>query len=208
MKKRARVHHTKFSTARPRPQHMRSHSNMRWLFVASCCFIVFICTLGIANAKSSSGAPLTLTQKLQSAQQMLADGRAHTHAKPINQSQAPIVQPTPVRHAGIIQMGQGPFPSSTFAVDNFWQGPVGSDWVLAYAGTKMNANGTAGPGGIVLYTETVNNQGGVDLHPLGTFLAPNGTTALTITAQEGKLLLLRNKAGQQVRFNLTSHQFQ
>src|SRR5579871_1614359 len=154
MKKRARVDRTKLSTASPRPQYMHSRSNIRWLLVASCCFIAFICTLGIANARNSSSGPLTLTQKLQSVQQMLAGGRAHTYAKPVNQNQAPIVQPTPVRHAGILQMGQGPFPSSTFAVNNFWQGPVGSDWVLAYAGVKKNATGTVGPGGIVLYTET------------------------------------------------------
>jgi len=55
---------------------------------------------------------------------------------------------------------------------------------------------------------TINSQGGVDLHPLGTFLAPNGTTALTITAQQGNLLLLHDKAGKQVVFNLVSHQFQ
>jgi hypothetical protein len=39
-------------------------------------------------------------------------------------------------------------PARAFAVDNSWHGPVGSDWVLAYAGTKANADGTAGVGGI------------------------------------------------------------
>lgn len=207
MKKHVRVHDTKFSTTSPLSQRVRSRSNVRWLLIAACCFVVFICMLGIANAKSS-GTPLSLTQKLQSAQQRLAYGRAHTHAKPTNQNQAPLAQPTPDRHAGIVQMGQGPFSSSFFEVDNFWQGSVGSDWVLAYAGTKKNADGTAGPGGIVLYTETINKQEGVDLHPLGTFLAPNGGTALTITAQKGSLLLLRDKAGQQLQFNLVSRKFQ
>jgi hypothetical protein len=188
---------------------MRSWSNMRWLLVASGCFVAFICMLGVANAAQNNGsAAPTLAQKMQGAQQMLIDGRAHTHTKPVNQNQAPAVQPTPVRQVGILNIGQGPFPQSTFAVYNFWQGPVGNDWVLAYAGVKMNANGTAGLGGIVLYTETVNDQGGVDLHPLGTFLAPNGTTALTITARQGNLLLLHSKVGQQLAFNLVSHQFQ
>lgn len=205
MQKRARVHDTTFSTTRPP---MPSRSNMRWLIVTACCLVVFICLLGIANAKGSSGTPLTLTQKMQSGQQMIAAGRAHTHAKPTNQSQAPLAQPAPNRHAGIIRMGFGPFASSKFSVENFWQGPVGNDWMLAYAGTKMNPNGTVGPGGIVLYTETINQQSGVDLHPLGTFLAPSGTAALTITAQQGNLLVLRDKTGQQVRFNLTTHQFQ
>jgi hypothetical protein len=209
MKKRPRVYYKEFSTARSRAPQKRSHSSIRWLFITACCSIAFVCMLGIANAASSgSGGASTLAQKMQGPQQLLKDGRAHPHAKPTNQNQAPAVQPAPARQEGIADLGQGPFPHSAFAVDNFWQGPVDSDWVLAYAGAKSNADGTAGVGGIVLYTETVNNLGGFDLHPLGTFLAPNGTSALTITARQGNLLLLHSKVGQQLAFNLVSHQFQ
>jgi len=209
MKKRPRVYHKEFSTARSRLPQKRSHSSIRWLFITACCSIAFVCTLGIANAASSgSSGTSTLAQKMQVSQQWIKDGRAHPHAKPTDQNQAPAVQPAPARQEGIADMRQGPFPHSTFAVDNSWQGPVGSDWVLAYAGAKANADGTAGVGGIVLYTETVNNLGGFDLHPLGTFLAPNGTSALTITARQGNLLLLRSETGESLTFNPVSHQFQ
>jgi hypothetical protein len=93
-------------------------------------------------------------------------------------------------------------------VRNFWQGPVGSDWVLAYAGTKPNADGTAGQGGIVLYTETVNSFGGFDLHPLGTFLAPARCSTLTIIAIQGDLMIVRPAVGRPLTFNLLTHQFQ
>ncbi len=207
MKKGARIHQKSFSTARPRPQQRRSRSTIRGLLIVALCFSVFIGILGIANA-ATSGGTATLAQKMQNFQQLINNGRAHTRPKPSNQNQAPPVQPAPTRQAGIVALGQGPFAQSSFAVHNFWQGPVGSDWVLAYAGVKMNPDGTTGLGGIVLYTETVNNQGGFDLHPLGTFLAPKGTTALVITAQQGNLLLLRSVTGQQWAFNLISHQFQ
>jgi hypothetical protein len=118
------------------------------------------------------------------------------------------VQPAPTRQAGIVNMQQGPFLSSVFTVRNFWQGPVGSDWVLAYAGAKPSADSTASQGGIVLYTETVNQAGGFDMHPLGTFLAPAGSPALTITAVQGNLLTVRSEAGRTLSFNLQTHQFQ
>lgn len=208
MKKGRRVDRKSFSTAGPRPQQGRSRSTIRGLLIAAFCFTVFIGVLGIASAAQNNSGPLTLAQKMQAYQQRIKNARAHPRPKPSNQNQAPPVQPAPTRQAGILDMGQGPFPQSSFTVHNFWQGPVGSDWVLAYAGAKTNPDGTPGVGGIVLYTETINNQGGFDLHPLGTLLAPKGTTELVITAQQGNLLLLRSVTGQQLAFNLISHQFQ
>lgn len=207
LKRNTRIHQKRsFNSARPDLYRKRSRGSIRWILTITFCFVLFICVLGIANAETNGGI-VSLDQKMQSFQQKINDGRAHPHAKPLNQNQAPAIQAAPVRQAGILDLGQGPFPRSTFDVHNFWQGPVGSDWVLAYAGVKMNPDGTSGLGGIVLYTETVNSQGGFDLHPLGTFLAPNGTTALAITAQQGDLLTLRSTTGQQLTFNLTSHQF-
>jgi hypothetical protein len=208
MKKGTRVDQKSFSTAGPRPQQRRSRSTIRWVLVSAVCIATFIGVLGIASAAQNSGGPFTLAQKMQGFQQLIKNARVHPRPKPSNQNQAPPVQPAPTRQAGILPLGQGPFPQSNFTVHNFWQGPVGSDWVLAYAGAKTNPDGTPGVGGIVLYTETINNQGGFDLHLLGTFLAPKGTTALVITAQQGNLLLLRSVTGQQPAFNLISHQFQ
>ena len=208
MKKRVRAYHKQFSTARPRPQQMRSRSTIRWVLVPAVCIATFIFVLGIASAaQNSGGPPLTLAQKEQGIQQLLNAGRAHLRPKPA-EPVIPLSQPAPQRQAGIVDMHQGPFPPSVFTVRNFWQGPVGSSWVLDYAGAKTNLDGTAGQGGCVLYTETTNTLGGFDIHPLGTFLAPAGTTALTITAADGNLLRLRTATGTKLTFNLQTHQFQ
>ena len=206
MKKRLYRQSKKPGAIGPHARQMRSHASLRWLISAALCCVVFICILGIANAAQSTGP--TLTQKMQSLQQMLKEGRAHTRPKLASQNQVPAVQPAPIRHAGIASMGQGPFPNSIFAVYNLWQGTVGKDWVLAYTGVKRNADGTPGRGGVVLYTETMNNLGGFDVKLLGTFLAPSGTTALTASSWHESLLLLHDKANVQLTFNLVTHQFQ
>jgi hypothetical protein len=207
MKKHPRIQNKQLRTARNRVPQAYSRSNFYWIFIAAICFVVFICTVGMASAAQNSGGSLALTQKEQRIQQIVKAGRAHLHPKLIGQNQMPPVQPAPARQAGITSMRQGPFPHSLFAVQDLWQGPVGKDWVLAYAGAKMNVDGTTGQGGIVLYTETIDNLGSFDLHPLGTFLAPPGTTGLTITASRGDQLLLSSTTGQHLTFNLTTHRF-
>ena len=121
-------------------------------------------------------------------------------------NQVPTAQPVPTRQTEIVAMHQGPFLSSIFRVQNFYQGPVGSNWVLVYAGSKTNPNGSSGQGGVVLYTETINQQGGFDLHPQGTFLASDSTTLTTIAAN-GNLLTLRSTSGQVLTFDLLTHQY-
>ena len=207
MKKHPRLHQMQSHAVGSRVLHAHSRSSIYWIFIVAICFVVFILTVGLANAAQNGGGPLTLSQKEQRVQQLLNAGRKQMRAKPVNQNQMPAVQPTPARQSGISNMRQGPFPRATFTVQNFWQGPIGNDWVLAYSGAKAKADGTPGQGGIVLYTETINKSGGVDLHPLGMFLAPNGTTVLTITAANGNQLQLSSTAGQQLTFNLTTHQF-
>jgi hypothetical protein len=75
-------------------------------------------------------------------------------------------------------------------------------------GAKPNPDGTAGQGGIVLSTETVNAARGFDLHPLGTVLAPGKCTALSITAVPGDVMTVRTTNGHTLTFNLQIHQFQ
>jgi hypothetical protein len=143
----------------------------------------------------------------QFVQQQINAGRAHTRPKPTD-PQAPTAQPAPARQAGISNLPQGPFLSGYFTVRNSWQGPINGEWILAYSGAKPGADGVADAGGIVLYTETINQQGGFDLHPLGMFLAPAGTTTLVITEQQGTVLSLTSETGKQLTFNLVTHQFQ
>ncbi|GHO87887.1 hypothetical protein [Dictyobacter formicarum] len=207
MKKGTRVPSTKYRADRFRAPQIHSRSKIKWVAICAISVVAFICFIGIASAAQMSGGPGAARIKEQNVQKLIDAGRAHMHQKGGSQNQAPAAQPAPTRQAGIVSMRQGPFPASVFTVRNMWQGPVGSDWVLAYAGAKTNPDSTPGTGGIVLYTETVNAQGAFDLHPLKTFLAPNGTTTLTITATNGNLLLLRSQNGTQLTFNLVTHQF-
>jgi hypothetical protein len=164
------------------------------MLITAFCIALTVCLVAFASAAQASGGSSAGRQKQQ---QLAQTGRP---ALP--------VQPAPTRQAGIVDLQQGPFLSSVFTVRNFWQGPVGSAWVLAYAGAQPKADGTAGQGGIVLYSETVNAVGGFDLHPLGTFLVPSASPALSITAVQGNLMIVRSENGPPLTFNLQTHQFQ
>lgn len=94
-----------------------------------------------------------------------------------------------------------------FTVRNFWQGPVGSNWELVYAGAKVNPDSSAGPGALRLYTEVANADGGFDIHYLGTYVVPNSSGALTIIAVNGYIMQLHTDAGRQLTFNLQNNQY-
>jgi len=190
------------TAASTRPKSLQS--TLQWLLISAFCVAVVLCVVAIASATQSNN--LSPADKKQ--QSLLHDNQQLTAAspKPTGTNQMPTAQPVPTRQAGIVAMHQGPFLSSIFRVQNFYQGPVGSDWVLVYAGSKTNPDGSSGQGGVVLYTETINQQGGFDRHPLGTFLAPN-STALTSTAANGNLLTLRSTSGQVLTFDLSTHQY-
>lgn len=207
MKKNRHAYRSKGSLGQARTLQPHAHSNLKWLLITAICVAAFFCVIGVASAAQLSGSPGAAAHKDQAMQKLIDAGRAHMQAKPGGQHLAPAAQPAPARQAGIVNMHQGPFSTHVFTVHNFWQGPVGSDWLLAYAGAKTNADETQGTGGIVLYTETVNSQGGFDLHPAGTFLAPKGTTPLTVTGTNDNLLLLRDQGGAQLTFDLATHQF-
>lgn len=207
MKKGTRVPSTKYRADRFRAPRPRSHSGIKWMVICAICVAAFACFIGIASASQANSGSGPAATKEQNIQKLLDAGRAHMHQKGGQENHIPATQPAPTLHPGIVSMRQGPFPSSVFTVRDMWQGQVGSNWVLAYGGAKTNPDSTPGAGGIVLYAEKANAQGAFDLYPLGTFLAPNGTTTLTITAVNGNLLLLRSQSGTQLTFNLVTHQF-
>lgn len=207
MKKRIHVSSTPLSLTRPGLQQQHMRSDIRWVLTISLCVVSFLCLIGIASAAQTGGGPFT-TQKEQHLQQVLNASRAQAHPHAKTGIQVPAAQPAPTQQAGIINMQQGPFSPSVFTVRNVWQGPADSSWILAYAGAKTNVNGTSGQGGIALYTETTGTSGGSHLQPLGTFYAPAGTTALTITEEQGNWLQVRTDSGARLTFNLQTHQFQ
>lgn len=207
MKKHAHVYSPKYSAKSVRTHQTRTRSNLRWLIISAICISTFLCLVGVASATSVSRGSATQATKDQVLQRLLHAGNSYIGTKSDYHNQALVVQNAPMRQTGILDMQQGPFLTSTFTVRNFWQGPVGNAWVLAYAGATLNSNGSEALGGIALYTETANAQGGFDLHPLGTFLAPNGTTALTITEANDNLLQLSSESGANLTFDLAAHQF-
>lgn len=91
---------------------------------------------------------------------------------------------------------------------NFWQGPVGSNWELVYAGSRTkNLMNMSGLGALKIFTETVTAIGGFDVEEVGTYIAPNNQSPLTITAVNGTLMQLRTDTGQTLTFNLQTKQY-
>lgn len=106
-------------------------------------------------------------------------------------------------------MHQGPFSATQFTVRNFWQGPLGPNWVLVYAGAQRGgASSAAVHGALRLYNEPTDSYGDYHLRLIGTYLAPNNASALTITAVHADVLSLRTAAGITLSFNLQTHQYQ
>lgn len=172
--------------------------------------VVALVVLSIGVGTVVAGSPVTAGWSAAKAalydqeQQALAQARANPRPKLPSARLAPAAQAAPRRQAGIIAMRQGPFPRPTFDVRDVWQGPVGSDWVLAYAGAVPDAPGASPTrGAIRLYTESA------DLHLtlLGTFPAAEGTGPLTITAESGNLLQLRTDDGTTLSFDLQTRQY-
>lgn len=172
-----------------------------WLMIPALCFFLFLFITAI-NGAQTSDASSAQGQKQQILQQEMNKGRAYSQPKTGPDTQVPVVQTPQPRRAGIINGRQAPFPPSIFTARNAWQGPVGSQWIIAYAGAQTNSNGTPGQGGLVLYT-----VGDFTLSYLGTFPAPAGTPALTIIKAQGNVLLLQTASGHTLTFNLQSHQF-
>ncbi|GCE19569.1 hypothetical protein [Dictyobacter kobayashii] len=169
MKKGTRVPSIEYGPGGHREQQRRLAGGIQWVLIAAICATAFICFIGIVSAAQMDSGPGAAANKEQVMQKLIDAGRAHMLSKVGSPNQVPAVQPAPHRQSGIISMRQGPFSSSVFTVRNMWQGLVGSAWTLSYTGAQTNPDGTPGSGGIVLYTETVNAQGGFDLHPQGFF---------------------------------------
>lgn len=207
MKRRTYVPSPTYRAKQAQLHKTRPRSNVRWVMTLALCCSVLICLIGLANTTVASNNSMIQTAKEQILHKLITAGNASMEAKIDNASQALIVHPAPVRQAGITTMHQGPFLTSLFTVRSLWQGPVGGTWILAYSGAKLQSNGTVYRGGLVLYTEIVNAKGGFDLYPVGTFLTPKGTTALTITAAHETLLDVSSESGTNLTFDLITHQF-
>ena len=111
----------------------------------------------------------------------------------------PTPQPSPTYVAGISQTPQGPFASITFQAYNSYLGPIGTKWYDAYAGENINADGSAGPGAVRVYT--------VDLNYVGDYIAPGPVGKLRIIGYSGVILQLHADSGQNLTFNIQTHQY-
>ncbi len=189
-----------------KPRHIRPQ--FAGLIISIACAMALFFVVGGAFAASGPSIPPQKQQLLNQLNQQAAQAGASTKPKNVANLSRPSSQPLVTPQAGITQTHQGPFPAGFFTVQSLWQGPLAKNWVLAYAGAKPSSDGTAQQGGILLYTVSGNASGGSDLHLLGVFLAPGGTTALTIVGVSGDLLQLRADSGGNLTFNLQTHLYQ
>lgn len=185
-----------------RPKQVPALGVGRWLLLSAlgCCLVLLI--WGISSARPTP--VLSAAQQKQQVLQHLLDA-GHTHSQSGIGPTMPVPTDPPPQppQAGIINAPQQPFSPAVFKARNAWQGPVGSEWVIAYAGAQTNPDGTSGRGGLMLY-----RVGSFALEYIGTYLAPAGTTALTIIQWQGDLLRLEAASGQMMTFNLQSRQYQ
>jgi hypothetical protein len=169
--------------------------------------------LVIAATGAASGAqtqiPAGKQARIEALQNRLAKEKSEHRAKP---SHAAAVRAagaanvaTQRRTAGITDMHQGPFPASSFDVQDFYQGPAQGTWLLVYAGATTNPDtGAVARGALNVYAEP---QVGGPMTFVGTFQAPAGTGALAVTAAAGERLTLRSSRGGELTFNLATHRF-
>lgn len=162
---------------------------------------------GAAGGDTPAGMPAAKASRLQQqVDQMRADTKGHQ--KPSvqegaqNAAKAPhVVEP---RTAGINNdMHQGPFPAVSFQVRNFYQGAVGTQWYLVYAGATGAAEGGTAAGGVRIISESAQNA----LSEVGTFTDPGAGGPLHIVAADGANLSLADDQGKTVTFNLVTLQF-
>lgn len=182
-------------------------SRLSVLVISTTGLLASLFLIGLLSAQATSG-PSLLQQKQQILQQQQKDiATARARIGPFTRKPAPsTLTPEPL-HPGIIQTHQGPFPPSFFLVQSLWQGPIGKDWVLAFAGGKPGSNGTVQQGAMLLYTVIRDQRGFSTITLIGMFPAPNTSTSLHIVSVQGHLLQLQSESGVQSTFDLQTHQY-
>ncbi len=124
-------------------------------------------------------APAAKQAIIDQLNQGIANGQADPAQKPASPSPRPaVVVPTsPPLQSGINNdMNDGPFAATQFAVNNAWQGPVGSNWLLVYVGT---AQGTPA---VRVYTRNSDPNQPANLTLIGTYLEPAGAVTASAAA--------------------------
>jgi hypothetical protein len=194
--------------ARSRGKTRQIWQNQLGLTVVVAAMVLFSGLLVARAAQAAAGTPPLPPAKAQlesQEQEQIAAARAHAQAKVA--PQLPAASSAPSRQAGIVAMQQGPFSPLEFTVRNFWQGPVGANWLLVYAGATRNADGSLAAGALRIYTETATSSGDYALHQVGVYAAPRGG-ALTIVAATGNILTLHAASGATLSFDLTTNSYQ
>src|SRR5207248_2974007 len=107
--------------------------------------------------------------------------------------------------SGIVSTGvnAGPFPPSTFTVNNTWAGPFAGVWYIVYAGKELNPlTGQLSGGGVRIYSLPIDpNALDQTLQLVGDF--PASTKAgLTIVGVTGHAIQFSTGNGGTVSFDL------
>jgi hypothetical protein len=173
------------------------------LIVGAGCAILLLAVAG--GAVAVAAPPQKLLPKPNGdaqVQQALATARRHPRPKTAPAAR-PVPQPPPVRPVGIVEMRQGPFPATDFAVKNLWRGQVGTSWLLVYAGTERGRAGAPDRAAIRVFAETP------DLHTtlIGTFPVKNEAQAVRVARASGNIVELQTEGGSKVSFDLLTRQF-
>lgn len=170
-----------------------------------------IAVVGVGGVAAVAAYAASRNDGVPSAKQQIVDKEAAARASawraPKSALSAPRAdQVQPPRQAGIVDMHQGPFSGSEFAVRNMWQGPVGGRWLLVYAGGRRGSDGRVTRGGVRVYTEPIDPDDGADLTLLGEYDTKT-PDALAVSAVKGGAASLRTDSGKSLTLSLTTGAF-
>jgi hypothetical protein len=198
---------------------------LRWVPAGALAALICLSTAGISYATLNRpvtptagtallGAPTSHdSAQLQAKRRMLqaqADSALTTKGSLTRQQAAAQPQPEPAGaatgpKAGISQSQQAPFATSVFAVRNSYQGPVGRQWLQAFAGGPRGpSTGEPSSGALRVYS---GSSGQGPLQRIGDFPAPKGFGPLRIDSISGTRLLLTDDTGRRIAFDLGTRHF-
>ncbi len=188
----------------------RTRSLQRTLFAVILC----IASVGLAAVLVAQATASPLTSSPASTAKVPPGTFGPRPSPPISLPlQAPRTCATPVDPlppAGVTNpAAQGILPSIKYPAKDFWAGPVGSDYIQAWAGgISANADAVPNTAAVWLFAYVKNASGcGWDTNELGQYTL-SAYKSLTITAVSGTTMTLKTDNGVVVHFDLVARIFE
>jgi hypothetical protein len=118
----------------------------------------------------------------------------------------PPVTDLPTRTAGVdFDVHDGPFGSSTFTIEDTFQGPVGETWYVVFAGQKNSAD--TGVGTLRIYSGPADISDGLANTLEGDYEVPGSSDLKIMAESNGVLSLIDEVSRDSFAFDLRTLSF-